>query len=191
MPNRTVGFYEDKMETTIKETMTRNSALFSRINIPPEEVRAATSFAALSQQYAIPIEIYNGFIIEAISHLMHEYRDNGTGIQTRSIFGRMFASNDQRAIAHQVVLACDQAQISTLTHRPIQDCINDIKTRLASGLLANNLHPQDNFPKIVKAIANQTAGMEAWEFTPRAVERLNQIEPTNRLEMQCCRPNTA
>ena len=183
MPYRTVAFYEDKMKRTIKETMTRNAALFSRINIPPEEVRAATSFAALSQQYGIPIEISNGFIIGAISDLMHEYTYNGTGIQPRSIFGRMFSSHDQRAIAHQVVLACDQALIHTLTHRPIQDCINDIKTDLESGLLANNLHPQDNFPKIVKAIANQTAGMEEWGFSPRAVERLNQIEPTNRLEM--------
>lgn len=182
MSNRTVEFYEDKMETTIKETMTRNAALFSRLNIPPEEVRAATSFSALSQQYGIPVEISNGFIVGAINALMQEYSFNGTGIPPRSIFRRMFASNDnshdQQEIAHQVVLACDRAQMSRLTRQ----CINDIKTRLETGLLANNLHPQDNFPKIVKAIANQTAGMEEWEFSPRAIERLNQIETANRLE---------
>lgn len=186
MPNRTVEFYENKMETNIKETMTRNAALFSKINIPPEEVRAAPSFSALSEQYGIPVEISNVLIIGAISLLMHEYSFNGTGIPPRSIFGRMFASNDnahdQQEIAHQVVLACDQAQFSKLTHRPIQECINDIKTHLETGLLANNIHPQDNFPKIVKAIANQTAGMEEWEFSPNAIERLNQIETANRLE---------
>lgn len=186
MADRTVEFYENKMEEAIKESITKNASLFSRINIPPEKLRSATSFSDLSEQCGIPVEILNGFIVFAIAHLMHEYYFNGTGIPPRSIFDRMFASNDnvhdQREIAHQVILACDQAQLSGLTHRPIQECINDIKTHLETGLLANNIHPQDNFPKIVKAIANQTAGMEEWEFSPNAIERLNQIETANRLE---------
>lgn len=188
MQNRTVEFYENKMETNIKESLTRNASLFSRLNISPEEVRLATSFSDLSERYAIPVAIGTSFFICAISSLMHEYSCNGTGVPPRSIFGRMFGastpSQDQSEVAHQVVLACDEAQLSSITNRPIQECINEIKSRLESGLLAGNLHPQDNFPKLVKAIANQTVGLEGWEFSSRAVAQLNNIERlSNRLSV--------
>lgn len=74
MPNRTVEFYENKMEEAIKELITRNAEILSSaINIPPEELRSATSFSVLSEQSAIPVEVFNGFIVSAITHLMHEY----------------------------------------------------------------------------------------------------------------------
>jgi len=185
MPNRAVEFYENKMGTNFKETMTRNASLFSRLSIPPEEVCSATSLSDLSERYAIPVTISNNFCIGAISALMIEYNFNGTGVPSRSVFGIMFGasnqSQDQKNIAHQVLRACDQAQFSVVTNRPIQDCINEIKSHLEAGLLASNLHPQDNFPKLVKAIANQTAGLDGWEFSSRAVAQLNNIEnATNR-----------
>jgi len=108
MPNQTVEFYENKMK----------EASFHRV---------PGSFSTISQQYNIPVEKLNMKIVYAISSLMHEYSFNGTGIPPKSIFRSFFSSNDnpndQKEVAHQVVLACDKALLNT--KRPIQECIND------------------------------------------------------------------
>lgn len=183
MQNRTVEFYENLMDTTLKNSLVRNAALLSRIHISPDVVTSAESFSDISQRVAIPLAIYHALITGAVSQLMNEYNFNGTGVPRRTIFGRLFGSNqhsnDQKDIAFEVVLACDQAALSGMTNRPLQECINEIKTHLEAGLLAST-HPNDNFPKIVQAIVNKTTGIDGWEFSPNVTERLNQTQTSNR-----------
>ncbi len=106
---------------------------------------------------------------------------NDTGVPPPRMFNRMFLSpQNQQVIADQVLSTCNQV----FSTGNISSSLNEIKTLLESGLLAPNLHPQDNFPKIVKAIANKTAGMEGWEFSPAAMDKLNQIEGVTNSSLQ-------
>ena len=181
MPSRTVQFYEDLIEHTMMDTVKRNSDLFyNSYHVPLDEIGSASSIFSLMERYALPINLVNTFLIGAINSLMSEYSFD-TGIPPRNIFNTLFLRQpeaaDQSYVAHQIISTCDDSLMLQLNKQPLQSCIDSIKALLAEGLLATNLHPQDNFPNIVKALANKTAGVSGWEFNEDVVQRLS-VNPT-------------
>jgi hypothetical protein len=178
MPNKSVEFYENTMREHFKKNLHHD--LLKRAerinkNISIVEISSAQSFSDLSKSSGLPIKIIDDLIIDAVNILMREYRQD-TGVPPQTIWGRMFHSHEnahaQKAIAMEVVCACDKAKFLGTK----EEDINNIKKFLEQGLLATDLHPQDNFLNVVKAIANQTDGIMRWELSTDAKERLSYPE---------------
>jgi len=158
----------------IKKMMYKHSLVFSRIHIPVEKVLSASSLSDLSQEYAIPIELVNSLIIEAIYFLLREYHSKAREILPQVITYRMFRQLPSQLDITQLLSVC--SQVVNYTEVINQERINIIKSLLELNLFSSKLQPEDNFLKIVKAIANYSAGIDDWKFSLEAMNKLNQIE---------------
>lgn len=144
---------------------------------------AIRTYADLTEHYALTDEIWTHFFIDAICSLMHEYKeDSRENRQFPLVYDGIFVS--QKQFFDEVIQAC--RDLSTVMSETNYSAVsmkqmykNKIKFYLEKGLFANTPDSQDNFPKIVKAIANYTENLKDWEFSSGAVERLNHVENLN------------
>jgi len=164
--------YEKLMETSINKS--HADSLSRKVPQYAARIRSASSIYALIQVCDLPEEVINSFILEGIVNLMLDYMIY-TGVPEDKLMkllrGDSYIVNDQTKISIDIVAGLMEQKID-----PIQSCIDRIKSSLTQGLLDPHLHPKDNFPKIVSAIFNKTAGLAGWRFSNEVIQKINDYQ---------------
>ena len=78
----------------------------------------------------------------------------------------------QKQRSQQLYTTC----LNILNLETNHNSIDEVICILESGLIESDLYPLDNFPKLVKAIVNQTKGLDQWQFSQVSLAKLDGLE---------------
>jgi hypothetical protein len=138
-------------------------------NIDTQYLNESSSLSDLSSHSAIIPNSWNIMMLMSINELMRTYLKE---VASFSIVRKPY----QRDLANQILALNEEYRQNTPRNELNTTSFCSIITKkLEDGLEQTDTN--DNFPRIVKAIANETNGLPGWEFSQNAIDILNDIEP--------------